>query len=701
MLSIGIAIGWLLKPSREALPDALSDAFESRPPSVLGTVKPSSDGIPAGAFVDVDLTSSPIESVDELVDLFGPGYSLAGQAAAYGRLCDLSVAQLEALAKALTKAPIDFRSQMARSALFSRWAEVDPEAVLQFASGARDRSVRQEGIVAAIRSIAQRDLSRARHLIGTLDDGAVRGEAIRALIMQGAAEDPVGMLDLLAAEGQERGVSGYHPLFEAWAREDPTAAAKRLASVPKGHARAQAIQGLMIGWAQKDAGRALNWAATLENGNQRREALRLAIQSAAGADFDRGLALLSELSLSPADEAAVVKALGETAFRADLEGALRWVEFLPVEQRTNVLASHFHEITEADPERAKALLMANLNGRLRPSTRNVAEALARDDLESARAWAEELPPGPVRRDIERGIVNALSSTEPGSAAAYLENEGMSEHHRQMAGNVVSRWFAQDREGVMDWIEGQEDPSTRLQLQRNVVKAWAAEAPPEASAYALGIEDQDGRRGALKDVLNHWIVNDPAATTEFVRGLEAAERTAVMPGFIDDLARHDVNAAVEVFEEHFPEIEDGARPQRMAYSAAGIVERWVDWDPQGAADWAASLENNAFVQSAAVRNVARVWAHHDPMGASEWIGQLPAGAARDGAVTSLVERIDADDPASALVWANSMTDENQRQAMVVRVISTWRRIDRGAAFNALQSANLSEETFQTLSQQFDH
>ena len=75
----------------------------------------------------------------------------------------------------------------------------------------------------------------------------------------------------------------------------------------------------------------------------------------------------------------------------------------------------------------------------------------------------------------------------------------------------------------------------------------------------------------------------------------------------------------------------------------------------------------------MRDITQQWMESDSMAASEWVGSLDPGPARDSAVSSLISRIEREDPEAAAQWAGTITDPNTRDETYKRLI---RRLEKG-------------------------
>lgn len=77
---------------------------------------------------------------------------------------------------------------------------------------------------------------------------------------------------------------------------------------------------------------------------------------------------------------------------------------------------------------------------------------------------------------------------------------------------------------------------------------------------------------------------------------------------------------------------------------------------------------------------------DPTAASTWLGEQPAGSSKDqGIVALLNDRQLREDPATAVVWADSISDEVQRSEQVQRSARRWLASDRDSAVEYIESS----------------
>jgi len=83
-------------------------------------------------------------------------------------------------------------------------------------------------------------------------------------------------------------------------------------------------------------------------------------------------------------------------------------------------------------------------------------------------------------------------------------------------------------------------------------------------------------------------------------------------------------------------------------------------------------------------VARNWAEVDATQAGTWIETLPAGGVKDTALFSFVGGLGQNDPATAVEWAQRISEPKLRDEALARTVQDWLQTDpimAGAWLNA--------------------
>ncbi len=247
---------------------------------------------------------------------------------------------------------------MAWSAIFARWAELDPQGLITYAREARHPRFSfvkyDELLQAAFGAWAEVDPSAA------IAAAAMESPRVQmAVINRFAESDPEIALELAAAVpvGQARIGLNYSVLFESLAQRDLVAAAERVRGIKDARLQLVAAGGLLSVWAQRDPEAALEYVESLPGFEAR----------------------------SVGRDAVLVKLI-----ESDREAALPLITALP-------------------PGSSRSMLM-----------RSLARSAASAEPEETKAWVESLDSAQDRRAAYAGIVIALSKTDTGAAFAALD-----------------------------------------------------------------------------------------------------------------------------------------------------------------------------------------------------------------------------------------------------------------------------------------
>jgi hypothetical protein len=158
--------------------------------------------------------------------------------------------------------------------------------------------------------------------------------------------------------------------------------------------------------------------------------------------------------------------------------------------------------------------------------------------------------------------------------------------------------------------------------------------------------------------------------------------------VQNVADNDPQLAADTFGDLLSEEGGGLPGSEAAPAANRIAGALAQWDPAGAAVWAAGLPSD--LARDAVASVVANWAGNDPVAASGWLADLPAGDLRDAATTHLVSAIRDHDPEGAFAWAASVGDGNQRASLIADVARRWAELDEAAAVEAVLASDLNDE-----------
>ena len=118
-----------------------------------------------------------------------------------------------------------------------------------------------------------------------------------------------------------------------------------------------------------------------------------------------------------------------------------------------------------------------------------------------------------------------------------------------------------------------------------------------------------------------------------------------------------------------------KPQDDA--VVGIVQRWVQQQPNDAAAWVTAFPEGP-LRDTAMENVVKIWADQDLQQPGEWLTSLEAGPGRDSGIVAYVSKVTSSFPETAAGWTGLIGNEAQRSLQMETVAEAWMRSDALAA-----------------------
>ncbi|MGK0186865.1 MAG: hypothetical protein ACI9R3_002649 [Verrucomicrobiales bacterium] len=694
-LIAGVGIG-LMAAKMELIPQLATDS-ESEDRSELASADKASSGYFTGSSV---LPSSKGGSsrgaagkadVEALLELVDTTSSMFNRKLA-DKVQKLGLAEISAMAEALEGVPSsDQRLHQARTALYSRWAELNPDEAWSAVQGITNYQTRSQLLNIVIREIASDDFAKAREIIDSLEEGRDKQAAVSGLTTVGAKEQPEMMFEMLENHGSPRGYWQYQQLFQQWAKDSPELAMSKIAEIKGAQLRQQALNGLVQGLSALDPERGIEFAKQIENQNERRNAMNTAIGSLAATDPQRALEIMKDVP-SGNQRVNLLGVIASNWIGNDPTAAMKWMESLSPTDRIQAVNSSIWHFAHSDPENGAKLL-----SKIPPSNRfshvfsNFASQWAQSDSAAALAWASELPLGSQRTQAIGGLLNQLQSQEPERAASILSKEGITNDTSHTAGSIFGNWVMEDRDAALSWMEGLNVAGNMKQnMLRNAISNWAGNDPQGAAHYSLQLKDEELQKQAINSLMSNWGQNDPNTAHEWVqKELKGEVRDTALSTLIQNLTHNDHTMALSIYSEATAGLTEEQVNKSFGSAAQRIAGAWSQHDAPAAADWVLQQpEGNS--RENAVQSVVDTWSDYDPVGASEFVGMLSEGKERDGAVQSLVNHVRQNDPESAFIWAETISDDSKRASVVRDAIMQWKSIDPDAAFEAAGRANISDE-----------
>ncbi len=281
------------------------------------------------------------------------------------------------------------------------------------------------------------------------------------------------------------------------------------------------------------------------------------------------------------------------------------------------------------------------------------------------------------------ILRSWASKNPMAAGEYLVktvlDSGVDDWQmRRSAASVASEWVRQDPDGALKWAKALPD-EVKGDALNNVVQHFTSENPLKAADIAMSLEGESQQR-ALRSIADQWSRTNPQEALNWAVTLEGETKSEAMEEALENWASQDPDAAVAFMGDLSSSEQERFVPE--------VAERWARRDAdsaQAAAQWVSDFpESEGKVR--ATGEVVEAWMRSDPTAASTWLGDQPAGESKYRGITALLnDRQLRDDPATAVVWAEQISDEGERSEQIQRSARRWLSSDRGAAVEYIESS----------------
>lgn len=280
----------------------------------------------------------------------------------------------------------------------------------------------------------------------------------------------------------------------------------------------------------------------------------------------------------------------------------------------------------------------------------------------------------------------------------------------------------------------------------LLASWAQVAPLEALAYA---SEKTGTPFARQTILAAWAKNDTEGAVAWARDNfkndgDDKRANPWMIGVIEGISSLDLGRATQLLEElpfsqgrgealdaifaevtsggnesakrwianlTDPKLQEGAAarlagqlaaedpqgaaewaasmgPEIMKRSAGEIVNRWADENLPAAVDWVESQSEDV-IASAAPSLLRQMISKEDVASASTWLSSYEGNPAFDDSVRSLVWHSMNEEPAMAADWIMKLTNERDQAGTFHRMLGSWMRKDRDGAMDYINNNPVPE------------
>ncbi|MDB6150696.1 MAG: hypothetical protein JWQ44_2144 [Chthoniobacter sp.] len=419
-----------------------------------------------------------------------------------------------------------------RLQLLARWAQLEPDAALQYAQALPSGFEAPSAIEAVIRSWAAHNLKAAEAGVARMAEGSAKKTAHAALAPALSEVDP--RRAFAAVRELPFSSSDIDLFFQNWAENDPLAASAHAAQLPDSRLRSFALRYVAQKWAEVDREAALAWAQTPPPNPP-------------------GVTIQVR---DPGPLAAVIRSWLKT----DASDAMAWVEQLPEgAEKTDVLAALTRSLSDEEPRHAVEFAAMMPEGKAQDSAlRNLIAGWSQKDFAGALEWAQHQPDEEVRqlllptlagdlawRDTAAavelaleiggdGSTRAISSIlqiwtrrEPAAAAQWVR---MQPDRAKHSASVAEMWAEKDANSALRWVNETTIGDERDEaLSRGANMVAQTEQPRRAEKWIEGIASAERRAKAYQTVAFWWLRNQPKSAREWIKTapLSAQAKSALL------------------------------------------------------------------------------------------------------------------------------------------------------------------------------
>jgi len=616
-----------------------------------------------------------------------------GSSAAVIALGNMSSGELAVLARELSdKNAISsgyiFSSEISK--VFTRWAEIDPTAALQFSQSSKQNSFKRATTYAIFRSLSQTDPELAREKLTEIADIEQRRSLKLQLFQELAKTDPQAWLQEIKSDSDLSQRMRIGTIVQEWALEDPVNAARLLQQTPES-VRSKGIEPLAKLWGSKDPEAALAWAQSLKKKTHRNKAISALLGGIAVNDPDAALAQLDSLpnSLREKGITAIFKTLRAGDFDAALTKAIAFSN--PSEQKLafkEMISPSGYSTRSLNAEQLKKLADLAPNAALRNQTlKKLAQKLSFFSKQDAEKILQSYP-GKEQIKIKVQMINGMCYSNPVRALELYKQLPPEKLESYTLSNIVGYLAKNDPDKALESVLKEKSPSSQKSAIRSVFRQIAGEDPEDACRRFEGLPQGSLREDALNSIAETWARKDPSAALEWADTLPDSEKSkatlAILPKMAE-LSPEEAASHVKSLLATTPKKSQGDLSSPIYY----IMRSWSKTDPASAGAWVSDLEDGP-TKSNAISQLALGWYVEDSDGVADWIDGMPDGKNRDESIRAISSDLSRKDPATAFAWAASIGNDGNRIMELSRIVRSWKSNDAEKAQKMVEKSDLSAE-----------
>jgi hypothetical protein len=320
---------------------------------------------------------------------------------------------------------------------------------------------------------------------------------------------------------------------------------------------------------------------------------------------------------------------------------------------------------------------------------NLNENEARNFLIEAFALPQS---DPHRSRFINSLLRQLAQSAPQEALQLANQIGSHRDTERAKAAILEVWGKNDPIAALMWAQTTlvNEPTNLRNSQMRAIFRGYAETNPQAAFQSAQAMKEDTRAAArLKTTLMEEVIEaqvrsgDLANAKLTIELLEDGDiKSRLLGELVNEWASFDpANAATYVNKLG----EDATTRIKTT-----LVSEWAESDPVAAAAWLNQLTEDDPAIARAASEIIREWTRYDLNASAEWLNSLPASPELDRAIASYTQRAAQEDPATAMTWAESVSNDWMRSRLMENVAGNWKSEDPAGFEQYLESSDFSVE-----------
>lgn len=294
-----------------------------------------------------------------------------------------------------------------------------------------------------------------------------------------------------------------------------------------------------------------------------------------------------------------------------------------------------------------------------------------------RRWKDLLaqPPGGAREKAMAEALRELALTDPDQALGLAKQETNFRVRQDLLCAALGGWATVNPGGPMDWAVANLFDAERRGAIESIIKAGTAVKRDEMIQATNTLCEKDA---GMADDYGRMLIAALAENSDFEAAMNFAATSTT------EHRDYWLGAAMYSWSQYRPQeaaeaLKKVSSPAAYNEAAHGLILGWGSNDPPSLVKFAEQLPPGR-IRAEAYNQALQYWVTHDPVAASAWLDSRESAKELDSGMVKLATSpfLVDNNVETALSWATSVSDPEQRSIAFVDIIQQWSQRDPEAA-----------------------